>query len=339
MISEQEIKQINALLTRHQKFVLTTHINPDGDAIGSEMAMAGYLRHLGKEVLIINNSATPNNYQFLDRNGEIIVYDEEKHYDLVAGADLYLILDISDWDRLRKIGTIIKNSSAPKICIDHHHINYTFVDIDVIYEQASSTGELVFEFLNKVAYPIQGDVAQALYTCILTDTGSFRFSNTTSKTHLMASKLLESGVNAREIYSLVYEQNSPHKMLLMGEALCALNYECDGRLAWFVLTQHMFQKCATSHWDTEGFAEIPRSIDGVEVSLMFTELDAAKVKVSLRSKGNIVIHHIAEKFGGGGHQFAAGALINKSLSDTIPQVLAEIKHLIPTCASKPSENG
>lgn len=328
MVSEKEIKNINDLLTSHHKFVLTTHINPDGDAIGSEMAMAGYLRHLGKEVLIINNSATPNNYQFLDKNKEIIVYEEEKHYDLVASADLYLILDISDWDRLRKIGKIIQNSSVPKICIDHHHINYQFVDIDVIYEQASSTGELIFDFLDKVGYPIQDHVARSLYTCILTDTGSFRFSNTTSKTHLMASRLLDVGVNAREIYNLVYEQNSRNKMQLMGEALCAINYECNGRLAWFILTREMFQKCETSHWDTEGFAEIPRSIDGVEVSLMFTEIDDSKVKVSLRSKGNIVIHQIAEKFGGGGHQYAAGAMVNKNLRDTIPQVLVELKNLI-----------
>ncbi|HEX9973703.1 MAG TPA: bifunctional oligoribonuclease/PAP phosphatase NrnA [bacterium] len=331
MISEKEIKNINTLLTSHNKFVLTTHINPDGDAIGSEMAMAVYLRHLGKEVLIINNSATPNNYQFLDKNEEIIVYDEEKHYDLMASADLYLILDISDWDRLRKIGKIIQNSTVPKICIDHHHINYQFVDIDVIYEQASSTGELIFEFLDKVGFPIQGSVARSLYTCILTDTGSFRFSNTTAKTHVMASRLLDAGVNAREIYNLVYEQNSRNKMLLMGEALCAINYECNGQLAWFVLTQEMFQRCETSHWDTEGFAELPRSIDGVEISLMFTELDATKVKVSLRSKGNFVIHHIAEKFGGGGHQYAAGALVNKNLRDTMPQVLAEIKNLILCC--------
>ena len=328
MISKNELERINDLIATHRRFVLTTHINPDGDAIGSEIAMANYLRHLGKTVLIINNSPTPNNYQFLDEKEDIIVYEEDRHYQLVASADLYLILDISDWDRLRNIGKIIKNSSVPKICIDHHHINYQFVDVDVIYEAASSTGELIFEFLSKVKHPIDEITARSLYACILTDTGSFRFSNTTARTHVMASKLLDAGVNAREIYNLVYEQNSRGKMLLMGEALRNLHYECDGRLAWFILTQEMFQKCQTTHWDTEGFAEIPRSIDGVEVSLMFTELDATKVKVSLRSKGNIVIHQIAEKLGGGGHHYAAGALVNNNLESTIPIVLSEIKNLI-----------
>jgi len=328
MISERQFKMLSELIARHQRFVLTTHINPDGDAIGSEIAMTEYLRYLDKEVYIINNSSTPNNYKFLDGNEEIIVYDENHHHQVLASADAYIIVDISDWERLRKIGQIIKTVSMPKICIDHHHINYKFADVDIIYEEASSTGELIYEFLTRVNYPIRGKTADALYTCILTDTGSFRFSNTSARTHQVASDLLNAGVNAREIYHLVYEQNSRSKMALMGEALCNLNYECDGRLAWFVLTQEMFRSCQASHWDTEGFPEIPRTINGVEVSLMFTELDTDKVKVSLRSKGQVVINHIAEKFGGGGHHYAAGALVNNNLTDTIPLVLTELKRLL-----------
>lgn len=328
MISEREIMMLSDLISRHQKFVLTTHINPDGDAIGSEIAMTEYLRHLGKEVLIINNSATPNNYKFLDRNEDIIVYDEERHHQLVASAEAYIIVDISDWDRLRNIGRIIKTVPVPKICIDHHHINYKFADVDIIHEEASSTGEIIYEFLAAMNYPIQGATAEALYACILTDTGSFRFSNTSAKTHLVASRLIEAGVNSKEIYHLVYEQNSRSKMALMGEALCNLKYECGGRLAWFILSQEMFDSCQASHWDTEGFPEIPRTIDGVEVSLMFTELDIDKVKVSLRSKGQVVINHIAEKLGGGGHHYAAGAVVKQNLAETIPMVLTEIKRLL-----------
>lgn len=328
MLSEKEIKMLKELISKHQKFVLTTHINPDGDAIGSEIAMAEYITHLGKQALIINNSSTPNNYKFLDGNESIIVYEDEHHHELIASADVYIILDISDWDRLRTIGQIIKNVPKPKICIDHHHINYNFADIDIIYEEASSTGELVYEFLTKVNFPIRDITARALYTCILTDTGSFRFSNTSARTHQIASKLIEAGVNGKEIYNLVYEQNSRCKMALMGSALSHLNFECDGRLAWFVLTREMFEACQASHWDTEGFPEIPRTISGVEVSLMFTELDTDKVKVSLRSKGQVKINNIAEKFGGGGHHYAAGALVKKSLSDTIPDVLSELKQIL-----------
>lgn len=328
MILEEELQKLNDLIARHQRFVLTTHINPDGDAIGSEIAMTEYLRHLGKEVYIINNSATPNNYEFLDEKEEIMVFDEGKHHHIIASADAYVIVDISDWERLLNIGQIIKTIPAPKICIDHHHINYKFADVDIIYVEASSTGELIYEFLTYMNFPIRGLTADALYTCILTDTGSFRFSNTSARTHLVASQLLETGVNAKEIYHLVYEKNSKSKMALMGEALRNLKYECGNRLAWFVLTKEMFESCKASHWDTEGFPEIPRTINGVEISLMFTELDSDKVKVSLRSKGQVVINHIAEKFGGGGHHYAAGAIVKKSLAETIPLVLSELENLL-----------
>ena len=328
MISKTEIEKINNIILKNDSFVITTHHNPDGDGLGSEIAMAEYLRGLDKKVSIVNNSETPHNYNFLDPEKEIIVFDNEKHREIVASADVYLILDISDWERLREIGRIIQNSTAPKICIDHHHIEYQFADIDVIYEEASSTGELVFEFLTAVNFTFNSKAATALYTCILTDTGSFRFSNTSSNTHAVASKLLEIGVKTKEIYSLVYEQNSKSKMALMGESLINLQYECDGQLAWFVLTKEMFEKHHGSQWDTEGFPELPRTIEGVEVSLMFTELAENKIKVSLRSKGKIVINKIANKLGGGGHNFAAGALVNKNLDETIPDVLDEVKRAI-----------
>ncbi len=328
MLSAAELTKLNELISTHQKFVLTTHINPDGDALGSEIAMAEYLRGSGKKAIIINNSPTPNNYKFLDRRQEIIVYNDDLHRHLITEADAFIIVDISDWERLRKIGQLIQIVSAPKICIDHHHINYRFADVDIIHEEASSTGEIVYDFLMAVNFPINGIIADALYTCLLSDTGSFRFSNTTAKTHRVASHLLELGVNAREIHHLVYEQNSRSKMALLGEALRNLKYECNGRLAWFVLSQQMFESCQASQWDTEGFPEIPRTIDGVDVSLMFTELDPQKVKISLRSKGKITINHIAEKFGGGGHNYAAGALVNNSLQEVIPIVIAEIKQLL-----------
>ena len=328
MISKEELAKIEKIIADNETFLLTTHHNPDGDALGSEIAMAEYLKSLGKNVHIINNSETPDNYKFLDADNEIFVYDKQQHYQLVSSVDVYIILDISDWARLREIGEIITNSSAPKICIDHHHINYKFADVDIIYEQASSTGELIFEFLNEVNFPIDINTATALYTCILTDTGSFRFSNTTSFTHEVASKMLKAGIKTKEIYSLIYEQNSRSKMALMGEALYNLKYECDGKLAWFVLTKEMFEKHQASNWDTEGFPELPRTIEGVEVSLMFTELNSQKVKISLRSKGKIVINTIAQKFGGGGHSFAAGSVIEKNLEEVVPQVLDEVKRVI-----------
>ncbi len=328
MILKEEVSKLNRIITANNSFIITTHHNPDGDALGSEIAMAEYLKSLGKNVNIINNSETPANYQFLDEDHEIIVYEKRKHQQLINEVDVYIILDISDWGRLRELGEIIKDSSAPKICIDHHRVDYKFADIDIIYEQASSTGELLFEFLQAVNFQFDQRTATALYTCILTDTGSFRFSNTGSKTHEVASILLKAGIKTKEIYSLIYEQNSRSKMAMMGEALYNLKYECDGKLAWFILTKKMFEKHQASNWDTEGFPELPRTIEGVEVSLMFTELNSDEVKISLRSKGKIVINTVAQKFGGGGHSFAAGSVIEKSLEEAIPVVLEEVEKVI-----------
>jgi len=311
-----------------EKIILTTHVNPDGDAIGSEMALVSFLLKKNKQVQIINISPTSTNYQFLDPQNKIFVFNAEKHEQLIADADLFLIVDISDWKRLGELGELIQGSSVPKICIDHHHLENRFADIDIICEKASSTGELIYEFLIHARCEINNEIARALYTCILTDTGSFRFSNTTALTHQIASHLVAVGVNAITIYQEVYERNSQSKIALMGQALSGLHYECDGKLAWFVITQEMFQQTRAEKWDTEGFPEIPRNIEGVEVSLMFTELNEDKVKISLRSKGKVIINEIAIHFGGGGHNFAAGAVIKSSLEDILPQVLEKTKQVV-----------
>ncbi|MBD3290508.1 bifunctional oligoribonuclease/PAP phosphatase NrnA [candidate division KSB1 bacterium] len=323
MVESAQWGKVLRVIEKANSIVLTTHFNPDGDALGSEIALERYLTKLNKNVWIINNSPVTNNYKFLDPENRIIVFDAEKHLPLIEKADVFIIVDISDWERLRELGAIIQKSDSTKICIDHHHIENQFADIDIIYKEASSTGELIYEFLNYANHEIDIEIASALYTCILTDTGSFRFSNTTALTHEIASKLRSTGINARYIYQEVYENNSRNKIALMAKALDNLKYECSGKLAWFTITQQMFEETAAENWDTEGFPEIPRTIEGVEVSLMFTELEPDKVKVSFRSKGNIVINEVARKFGGGGHNFAAGAVIRKSLDKTIDMILSE----------------
>jgi len=328
MVTPSQWDKIIPLIDNAEKIILTTHFNPDGDAIGSEIALASYLHQRNKQVWIINTSPTIYNYKFLDPDNRIIVFNPEKHHHLIQDADLVLIVDISDWERLDKLGEQIRQSHAHTVCIDHHRVEKKFAEIDIICEQASSTGELIFEFLQYVKCDIRGEIASALYTCILTDTGSFRFSNTTALTHEIAAQLRQAGVNARAIYEKVYENNSRSKMALLGKVLNGLHYECNGKLAWFLLTQQMLKETNAEIWDTEGFTEMPRSIEGVEVSLMISELDDNKVKMSLRSKGNIVINDIAMKFGGGGHNFAAGAVLKMPIATVLPLILNEVKSVI-----------
>lgn len=324
---KRDWSQVQKVISDHSSFVLTTHINPDGDGLGSEIALAEYLRSMGKQVTILNKSPIAPNYRFLDRDREIITYDVNEHRDLLEQAEAYFILDISDWGRMKEIGTFLKSTTKPKICIDHHHCPYQFTEMDFIDEKVSSTGELVYELLIALNAKFTTRIAEAIYTCILTDTGSFRFSNTTPRAHQIVSRLVELGVNSRQVYQEVYEQNSPAKMKLLGHILKSLKFESDGNLAWFNITQKMLKQTGANSWDTEGFADFPRSIQGVEVSLMFTELDENRTKVSFRSKGKIVVNTVAMKLGGGGHEFASGAMLEYPIQDANAIVLEETKIL------------
>ena len=324
---KRDWSQVKKIVFNNQSFVLTTHINPDGDGLGSEIALAEYLKSIGKKAIIINKSPIADNYLFLDPSHEIMVYNAAQHQEILEAADAFFILDISDWGRMKEIGVFINSSPKPRVCIDHHNCPYKFTECDIIDPRVSSTGELVYELLLELGAKINKRMAEAIYTCILTDTGSFRFSNTTPRAHQIAAELIKLGINSRQIYQEVYEQNKPSKMKLLGFILQNLQFECNDKLVWFNITQKMLSHSRVNSWDTEGFADFPRSIRGVEVSLMFTELDKNKTKVSFRSKGKIVLNSVAMKLGGGGHEFAAGALLERPLSDSNTIVLKETKKL------------
>lgn len=328
MISEAAFAQIKNKIERGKNFVLTTHVNPDGDGLGSEIALAHYLRQLGKRVQIFNHSLTPPNYEFLDPLGDIQIFDKTRDGHVVEESDAVFILDISDWKRLRELGEYMRALEVYKICIDHHPLNEAFVDTDVIYPGASSTGEMIYELLARLGARIDGRIAQALYTAIMTDTGGFRFSNTTPNAHRVTAELIgKGGVQPQQIYQNVFENQPPQRMRLLAHVLANLHFEEKGRLVWFIVTRAMLDETGTQPHDTEGFADFPRSIEGVQVSLMFLETKDGKVKISFRSKGKHVINGLAGRFGGGGHQFAAGAVIEGTMQEVVTMVVEEARML------------
>ncbi len=327
MIPQAALQQIRNILAHGKTFVLTTHVNPDGDGIGSEIALAEYLQQIGKKVHLFNHSATPENYAFLDPHGEIELFSQEKHADLVRASDAIFILDISDWKRLRDLGTLIRTLPVPKICIDHHPSEEPFVDLDIIYPPASSTGEMIHELLISLGARLEERLAQALYTAVMTDTGGFRFSNTSVGAFKVAAALVAAGVKPHELYQKVYENQPPQRMKLLAHILGNLHFEKDGRLAWFVVTQQDLQTTNTGVLDTESFSDFPRTIAGVELSLMFLETKEGKVKISFRSKGRYAINGLASLFGGGGHPYASGALVEGKLQEIVSHVLAAAKKL------------
>jgi phosphoesterase RecJ-like protein len=321
MLTKTEIARVDEIINTYQQFIITTHVNPDGDGLGSEVALAQYLRQKNKTVKILNSSPFPEMYNFLDPNQDVEIYEEKKHIEIVSNADAVFILDISDWERLRELGKFIKSSRLYKLCIDHHPAEKPFADDDIIYPKASSTGELIYDLLKGLDAKFNMRISEAIYTAILTDTGGFRFNNTTGRVHRIAAELLEKGIDPHKIYQQVYENQTRTRVKLMAEVLGSLQFAYDNQLAWMFITQQMLKDANATLKDTDGFSDFPRSIQGVEVALLFIELEDGRVKISFRSKGKIVINELAKYYSGGGHAFASGATVEGELPTTIDRVV------------------
>ncbi len=307
---DSAIAAVVPIFRNHQKFVLTTHVNPDGDGLGSEIALAEYLVSQGKHVSIINYSSTPDFYLFLDPNNRITKFDEARDADTIAAAEVIVVMDTNHPSRVRTMEQYIVKSTALKVCIDHHLEPDPFARHYVIDADATSTGELTYRLLKQMnAFPVSATVASALYCAIMTDTGSFRYPRVNPETFRICSHLIECGADPVSIYQQVYEQWTPGRIQLLGEALANLHTEFDGKLAHITITQAALKKTGTKEVDTDNFTTYPMSVKGVVAGILFLEL-VDGIKISFRSKGDIPINELAKEFGGNGHKNAAGARLH-----------------------------
>lgn len=307
---QQEFELCRDIIERSRQFVLTTHVNPDGDGLGCEVALAEYLLSQGKEVAILNHSATPDYYRFLDAKQLIVQFSPEKHASIIEKADVIFILDTNTPDRLVGMKHSVISSRAKKICIDHHLDKAEFSDLYILNEPSAATGEILYRLLAFLASDkFSTETATALYTAIMTDTGSFRFPKTTPELHRLIAHLIECGADPAAVYQNVYEQGSVGRLQLLGKALSTLHVSHGGAVASICVTRAMFRETATSEPDTDNLVNYTLSISGVQIGLMFTELTDG-VKVSFRSKGEIWINKLAKEFGGNGHKNAAGARVS-----------------------------
>ena len=304
---DSEIEAVIRAILNAKRIVLTTHINPDGDGLGSEAALAGWLRDRGKNVVIINDSATPSVYRFLDPEQHIMHFDAARDAAAIAGADLIIILDTNHTSRLRGMEPFVISSPAKKICIDHHLDPAPFATLYLLDDDATSTGEIVYRLLTSVnGQDLSPGVAEALYCAIMTDTGSFRYPRVDPETFRICAHLIERGADPVRVYANVFEQWSGGRIRLLGEMLAGLQTEYGGRLAHVTVTREMLARTGTMEDDTDNFTTFPMSVEGVRVGILFLELQKG-VKISFRSKGEIPINELAKEFGGNGHRNAAGA--------------------------------
>ena len=320
----RSIRDLAPIIRRLNNFVLTTHVNPDGDGLGSELALAMALRELGKSAAILNHSETPENYRWLDPGREIRRFSPERDLPAIERAEAIVILDTNQPDRLRSLEPFVLASKARKIVIDHHLDAHPFAEHYAIDEEATSTGEIVYRLILALGdVAVTKEIARALYAAIMTDTGSFRFPRTDPEIHRIAAHLIERGADPTEIYVNVYESWSPGRLRLLGAALTSMKTACDGKLAYLVCTQKMFQATGTTEIETDNFTTYPMSVRGVRIGILFNELEDG-VKISFRSKGRIPVNELAKEFGGNGHLNAAGArLFGAGLEVTVSSVIGK----------------
>lgn len=319
---------LHAFLDRHRSFLLTTHINPDGDAIGSEVAMARWLRGRGKQVRVLNDSPTPAAFGWLHADETFEVYDEALCEQRFTEADALIVLDTGNRQRIGRLARHLDRHAIAIAIVDHHVSHEGFGQVNVIEPELASTASLVFELMREAGVALDTVTAEALYVGLFTDTGNFRYSNTDARAHRMAATLVEAGVDASDVTSRVQATAPAGRLRFFGEALAALQMLEGGRLAVVEASPDQFARHGLVGADTEGLVDMPRAIAGVEVVALFSEVEPGKVKVSLRSTGNVTIDQVCSRLGGGGHPHAAGVQMRGTREEAKAKILPEIVKLL-----------
>ncbi|HEX2786841.1 MAG TPA: bifunctional oligoribonuclease/PAP phosphatase NrnA [Ignavibacteria bacterium] len=308
------------------KIVLTTHVVPDGDAIGSELAFCEYLKQLGKNPEIINHSPTPYFLQFLDKENKILVFKDniEKYKHKILEADLIVLLDTNEFSRTKTMESFVNESKAKKICIDHHlgliAENYDYVISDI---NSPATCEMLYHIISKDNPDyINKDTANCLYTGIMTDTGSFRYPRTTAETFSICADLITKGADPVYIYEKINAENPVSKIKLLSLFLSSLEFYNDNKICIGQLTIDDFQKSGSDNTEIEGFTSYIMSLKDVAVGIIIVELNDS-LKLSFRSKGEIYVNELAKEFDGGGHKNAAGANVPKQDFNEIKKIILD----------------
>lgn len=327
--------EVLRLVNEKKRFILTTHTNPDLDALGSELALDEYLRSLGNNVSILNSDIVPRRFRFVDPQRCLRTFSPNRHQHLIEKTEVIFVLDASGgWDRVGRIGRTLAaraeqpGNGATVICIDHHPDPVDFAHVSVVDTDAAASAELIFDLITQAGGVLTPSIARWLYLAILTDTGSFRYPKTSFNTHRIAARLLEAGADPTSLYKQVYDQQSLELVRLRGHVLSTLQLGADDQLAWCVLDQATLKAYGITLAELDGFAALGMQIGGVRVSLLCVEMPKGRVKVSLRSDGGVVVNDLAAQLGGGGHPSAAGATIEGDLAQVTAQVRADVEALL-----------
>ncbi|MDK2823062.1 MAG: bifunctional oligoribonuclease and phosphatase NrnA [Clostridia bacterium] len=313
----EDILKIKDLILESEEITIVSHYHPDGDTLGSQIALALGLEQLGKKTVLINKNPIPNYYQFLSNWQNIKPLDQIEKL-----SKIIICVDCATLERTGYDLFSFKKRESILINIDHHISNTNFAQLNWVDAQAASTAELIYDLLGLLQIKIDEKIATALYTGISTDTGSFLYENTTPTTHIVVADLLNRGANVNLVRTNYYENVSISKLKLLKYGLNNLFFAAEEKIAWITINRETFISSGASDGDAEGLINYIKNIAGVEIAIIFREISSEKIKVSMRSKTWVDVNKLASSFGGGGHPRAAGCIIFGQLDQVVEKVTA-----------------
>jgi phosphoesterase RecJ-like protein len=332
-MTQSTFAEIGSVLRAHQRFAVLGHVRPDGDALGSQLALALSLELLGKEVAVWNEDGLLEKYNFLP-GGERLTQPPKEPRDF----DVAIALDTATENRLGKAAESVRNAGT-WINIDHHPSNPGYGNLVYIDPASPATGQILFELIRSEQLPMDSRIAENLFVAISTDTGSFQYPNTTARTFEIGAELVREGVDVGRVSQLLYENYPRRRTELLRELLGTMRFEANGQIASFSLSMKVAAELGVKPEDNEGLIDHLRAIHGVIVAVFFEELAEGKVRVSMRSKSEAVdVSAICQKFGGGGHKLAAGARVRGTLTEVEQKLLEAICNVIDCSDQSRSES-
>jgi phosphoesterase RecJ-like protein len=314
------------LIDDHDRFLVTSHVRPDGDALGSEVGMVGLLRQRGKDVRVVNSSQTPPRYDYLDPDGSLFEhFGTQVQPAELADREAMVILDLSSWSQLGEMADFVRGFPGKRLVVDHH-VSQDDLGATVIKDTtAEATGTLVLRAARALSVQLTPEMATGLLTAIAMDTGWFRHPSTKPQTMRDAAELIEAGAEVDATYRLLFERNTLPRLTMLGEALAAMRTELDGRIVWTAVTREDLDRTGAIPADTEDLVDYTVSVRGAEIGLLFIEQKRGGIKLSVRSRQGFDCAELVREFGGGGHRAAAGAGLPDPLDEAVARVLDAIR--------------
>lgn len=315
------LEDIAQLIRKGCSILVTSHAFPDGDSVGCILALGNGLRKIGKKATMVVDGF-PDRYRFIPGTEDVSPWSRiTERYDLGVVVDCGDLVQVGNGIQIRELCSTIVN-------IDHHPTNKFFGDVNYLRPSAGACGEIIYDLLEILGVQLNSDLALALYSAIVTDTGSFKYDNTTSRTHTIAARLLELGVHPSPVAEILFDSRPLAHLRLLGRALESLEVTEDGLVAWMVLPAATFAKLEAEDEATDGVVNYARNIDGVEAALLFRELPDGRVRVSVRSRKSLDACRFAQNFGGGGHQRAAGFVADLPLPQAVETTVEAIRDAV-----------